>query len=63
MHRFCKLIYGNRGDCHDCDGTKKCQSCNGSGEHPSLRGCKCPSCDGTGVCFYSPNFKKVIGQN
>ncbi|KPJ55369.1 hypothetical protein AMJ47_00660 [Parcubacteria bacterium DG_72] len=65
MHRFCKLIYKN-GDCDECGGTKKCQDCGGTGKHPDLnmkkRGYKCPSCKGTGECFYSPSFQKAIAK-
>ena len=61
MHRFCKLI-DKKGDCNECEGTKKCQDCNGTGEHPNpeMKGYKCPSCKGTGECFYSPTFGKAI---
>jgi len=45
------IFFDRNGVCLRCGGTKKCISCNGTGEHPHLSNRQCPDCKGGGECF------------
>ena len=58
MLRICGLNSLN-GGCRECNGTRKCPSCGGSGTNPHEKKFKCPTCKGSGECPWRPEAKAI----
>lgn len=55
-----QILFDRKGNCTLCGGTNVCLTCDGSGEHPFLKGFSCPTCKGKGDCACHGQKKNTL---